>query len=108
MPSWASYYTTVLGPVLALGVVGVLALLLRWTFGRGGSVVARLPQPGAETNYGLLVSVASPSTYIEGELARQRLLAAGVRATLATTNDGPRLMVFTSDEFQARSLLAAP
>lgn len=107
MRGWSTY-STVLAPVLALGVVGLLALLLRWTFSGGGSVVARKPQPGDERNYGLLVSVASPATYIEGELARQRLLAAGVRATLATTNDGPRLMVFASDERKARSLLAAP
>jgi hypothetical protein len=54
-----------------------------------------------------MVSIASPSTFVEGEMVRQRLVAAGVKAQLVTTADGPRLMVFRDDEPQARRLLAS-
>ncbi|NHC13403.1 hypothetical protein G9H71_06365 [Motilibacter sp. E257] len=87
-------------------VVGVLALLLRWAFSRGKSVVARPARPGGAGDYGLLVAVAAPQTYVQGELLRRTLDDAGLRATLATTTDGPRLMVFASDERQARRVLA--
>jgi hypothetical protein len=53
-----------------------------------------------------MVSVASPGTYIEGEVSRQRLEAGGIRAQLVTTNQGPRLMVLSEDETAARRLLA--
>ncbi|NHC44761.1 hypothetical protein G9H72_05760 [Motilibacter sp. K478] len=87
-------------------VVGILALLLRWAFGRGKSVVARPARPGAAGDYGLLVAVAAPQTYVEGEMLRRTLDDAGLRATLATTTDGPRLMVFATDERTARRVLA--
>jgi hypothetical protein len=103
--SWQSY-SYLWGPGVALVVVGVLAVLLRWTFRRGGSLVARAPKPGAPGEYGLLVSVASPGTYVEAELLRRTLTDAGLRATVATTTQGPRLMVFADDEPRARSLLA--
>ncbi|MGN6330023.1 MAG: hypothetical protein ACTHOD_00020 [Motilibacteraceae bacterium] len=104
---WLSSYSYLGGPLVALGVVGVLVLLLRWTFSRGGSLVERPVRPGHEKDYGLLVSIASPSTHIEGEMLRRRLEDAGVRATLAQTVDGPRLMVFARDETTARRLLAS-
>ena len=53
-----------------------------------------------------MVSIASPGTFVEGEVVRQRLVAAGVKAQLVTTADGPRLMVFRDDEPAARRLLA--
>ena len=94
------------GPAVAFLVVGLLALVLRWAFARGGSVVTRTPRAGAEDAYGLLVPVASPGSYIEGEIQRRTLEDAGIRATLAQTLDGPRLMVFPDDEDRARELLA--
>ncbi|MDP9394928.1 MAG: hypothetical protein M3Q27_12095 [Actinomycetota bacterium] len=99
-------YSYLFGPLTALAVVGVLALLLRWAFGRGGSLVERRSRPGHEGEYGLLVSVASPATYVEGEMMRLRLSDAGMKATLATTSDGPRIMVFAADEARARRVLA--
>jgi hypothetical protein len=96
-----------LSPLIAFGVVGLLVLLLRWAFGgRSQSLVERRPRVGRSDEYGLLVSIASPGTYVEGELLRRRLEDAGVRATLATTSEGPRLMVFAEDERAARRLLA--
>lgn len=103
--SWQSF-SYVWGPGVALIVVGVLMMLLRWTWRRGGSLVARAPRPGEPGNYGLLVSVASPGTYVEAELLRRTLTDAGLRATVATTTEGPRLMVFATDERRARTLLA--
>ncbi|MFC6237699.1 hypothetical protein [Longivirga aurantiaca] len=93
------------GPLIAFAGVGVLVLLLRWTFRTGVSVVARKPKPGADDEYGLLVPVASPGTYVEGEIMRRTLEDAGVRATLTQTLSGPRVMVFPDDEDRARALI---
>ena len=98
-------YSYLFAPLVALGAVGVLVLLLRWAFGRGGSLVERRPRAGAETDYGLLVPVAAPPTYAEAEIMRLRLEDAGLRATVARTTGGPRLMVFAEDANQARGLL---
>lgn len=102
--SWGSY-SFAFGPVLAFLAVGVLALLLRWAFSSGHSVVERRPRQGTEGEYGLLVPVAAPGTYIEGEMVRRKLVDAGVRATLAPTSEGPRVMVFPEDASVARALL---
>jgi hypothetical protein len=96
-----------LGPLTAFGVVGILALLLRWAFGgRSTSLVERTPLTGAPGEYGLLVPVASPGTFVEGEMLRRRLEDAGVRATLVPTVEGPRVMVFPDSERVARAILA--
>jgi hypothetical protein len=52
------------------------------------------------------VAVASPGSFIEGEVARQRLHDAGIRASLVRTSEGPRLMVLEPDELTARQVLA--
>jgi hypothetical protein len=105
MPSWGSY-SYVYGPLVALLAIGLLMLLLRWAFGSGGSVVERPPLPGDPDEYGLLDAVAAPGTYIEAELIRQRLDDAGIRATVAMTNDGPRVMVWPSDRVEAEAIVA--
>jgi hypothetical protein len=101
---WGSY-SFAFGPVLALGVVGVLALLLRWAFSSGRSVVERRPTVGRPGEYGLLVPVAEPPTFVEAEIMRRRLAEAGLRATLAPTTDGPRVLVFPEDVKAARVVL---
>lgn len=101
-------YSYVYGPLVALGSVAVLVLLLRWTFSRGGSFVERRPRSGAVTDYGLLVPVAEPATFAEAELIRARLVSQGVRATLAPTTQGPRVLVFPQDASVARALLRRP
>jgi hypothetical protein len=93
------------GPLIAFAVVGLFVLLLRWTFRRGTSVVARTPQQGRVDEYGLLVSVAAPPNYIEAEIVRLALEDAGIKATLAQTLAGPRLMVFPEDEARARKVV---
>ncbi len=102
----ANTYSFIFGPVVAFAGIGVLTLLLRWAFGRGGSLIAAPPRPGSPQEYGLLVAVAAPRTSAEGEALRRLLTGEGLRATLTTTVEGPRLMVFPSDEVQARAILA--
>jgi len=101
----ATSYSFVVGPLMAFAFLGLLILLLRWAFRRGGSVVAAPARPGAEHDYGVLVPVASPPTYVEGEISRRTLEDAGIRATLAKTLDGPRLMVWPADAERARAAL---
>lgn len=96
------------GPGIALLVVGVLAVLLRWTFSHGSSLVERPPRPGHEDEYGALVPVAWPGSVVEAELVRRTLIDAGIRATLARTIDGPRVMVFPEEARTARAVLRQP
>lgn len=96
--------------LLALATVGVLMLLLRWAFGNGRrrtSLVERKPTVGHSDEYGLLVSIAAPGNYIQGELLCSQLVDAGIRTNLVTTADGPQVMVFAEDESIARQLLAS-
>jgi hypothetical protein len=65
-------------------------------------------RPGDPGDYGLLVAVASPGSFVEAELVRARLVAHGVRATLAPTNQGPKVLVFRDEERAARALLRGP
>ena len=90
---------------MAFVFLGVLILLLRWAFRRGASVVAAPPRKGSTDEYGLLVPIATPPTYVEGEISRRTLEDAGIRATLAKTLDGPRLMVWPADAERARAAL---
>jgi hypothetical protein len=93
------------GPGIALLVVGVLAFLLRWAFSHGSSLVERPVRPGHEDDYGALVPVAAPGSVIEAELLRRKLVDAGIRATLARTVEGPRVLVFPEEAKTARALL---
>jgi len=95
-------------PLVVFGGFALMVVLLRWTFSSGHSLVQRRPKAGAPTEYGLLVVVASPTTFIEGEQLRLRLLESGVRGTLVPTTQGPRLMVFPQDASVARALLKNP
>jgi hypothetical protein len=104
VPAWGSY-SYVYGPLVAFGMVVVLALLLRWAFRRGRSLVPSAPRSGRADDYGLLVAVAEPATFIEAEVLRQHLTAAGITATLAPTTQGPRVLVFPRDEHVARDVL---
>lgn len=99
-------FSYIFGPVVAFVAIGVLILLLRWAFSsKKTSVVAAAAKPGFVDEYGMLVPIATPATYIEGEMLRCRLEDAGIRANLASTLDGPRVMVWPADESRARSIL---
>lgn len=102
--SWGSF-SYLFGPLLAIAILGLLIAILRWAFRRGESVVAAPGRPGRADEYGLLVPVASPGSYAEGEMVRRRLEDAGIRANLAQTSEGPRVMVFPGDAERARTEL---
>lgn len=104
VPSWGSF-SYAFGPLVAFALIVTFVFILRWAFGRKESVVAAPASPGNSSEYGLLVPVASPSTYIEGEVLRRQLEDAGIRANLATTLDGPRVLVWPDDVDKARRLL---
>jgi len=102
--TWGGF-SALFGPLVAMLGIGFLTLVLRWSAKRGQSVVASPARAGRADEYGLLVPVASPGSYAEGEIARRTLEASGLRANLAMTNDGPRVMVWPDDLARARSLL---
>ena len=104
MRAWGSW-SFLWAPLMAFIALGVLALLLRWAFAPGRSLVARRPRVGTSDEYGLLVPVASPATVIQAEVLRQHLIARGVRATLAPATDGPTVLVWPQDAGIAREIL---
>lgn len=104
----ASSLSYAFGPLVAFTAVGVLIVVLRWAYARGGSLVPPPPRTGRPDEYGLLVPIAAPQTATEAETAMERLERGGVRVTLAGTSSGPRLMVFADDEERARTLLTQP
>ena len=104
MPAWKAF-SFAFGPLFALLGIGLFAIILRWAFSRGSSLVAAPPKPGSSDQYGLLVVASIPATYIEGEMQRRTLEDAGLRANLANTLDGPRGMVWPSDLVAAQELL---
>ncbi|MFZ0324380.1 MAG: hypothetical protein WAN48_09650 [Actinomycetes bacterium] len=104
--TWGSTFSYAYGPLGALAGIVVFAVLLRWAFSRGASLVEPPRRPGAPSEYGLLTPVASPTTYVEGEMLRRTLEASSVKATLATTNDGPRVLVWPGDVDRAREVLS--
>ena len=85
--------------------IGGFAFILRWAFSRGSSLIAAPPTPGTSDEYGLLVVASIPSTFIEGEMQRRQLEDAGLRANLAHTLDGPRVMVWPTDLERAQAIL---
>lgn len=98
-------YSFLWAPALAFLAVLLLIGVLRWGFSSGGSLIARPAQQGPSESYGLLVAVAEPTTVAAGERSRDQLLAVGIRATLAQTDEGLRLMVFDGDLDRARRVL---
>lgn len=90
---------------MAFSGLGIMILILRWAFARGGSVVERTAKSGSPDDYGMLVPIASPPNYIEGEVLRRSLVDAGIKASLAQTNDGPRIMVWPKDVEPAKAIL---
>lgn len=106
MSAWGSYSYS-FGPFIAVLGIGLLAILLRWTFRRGGSLIARPVTPGTPDQYGMLDVVATPLTRAQAEQMRARLSAAGIRTTVAGTVDGLRVFVMSGDAEHARRILSA-
>lgn len=104
VPAWSTY-SYVFGPLVALVVMGIFMLFLRWAFRSGQSLVAEEPKAGTADQYGLMVPIATADNFIEAEMQRQRLVAAGIRTNLVSTVDGPRLMVWRKDQDRALDTL---
>lgn len=83
----------------------ILIPLLRWTFSRGRSHVARPAKSGNSDEYGLLVPVSKPANFIEGEMARKKLIDANIKANLVQAKDGIALLVFPDELSAARAIL---
>lgn len=105
MPAWSTY-SYLFGPVVALAIMGVMVLLLRWAFRRGQSLVADEPRSGGVKDYGLMVPVAGAEDYIRAEMQKRLLQENGVKVNLVRTTDGPRLMVWQKDRERALELLS--
>ena len=54
VPAWSTY-SYLFGPLVALAIMAVMVVLLRWAFSRGGSLVERDARPGRSDEYGLMV-----------------------------------------------------
>ena len=83
----------------------ILIPLLRWTFSRGRSHVARPAKSGNSDEYGLLVPVSKPANFIDGEMARKKLIDANIKANLVQAKDGIALLVFPEELSAARAIL---
>jgi hypothetical protein len=96
--------TDVVGLVVALVVMGFLALLLRWAYGS-----ARMPGPapeGKSTDFGLLHEVAVVGSAGEANALRAVLSDANIRSTVANVGRGRvRVLVFAADLERARALV---
>ena len=99
-------FSYVFGPIVALLGIGLMVLVLRWAYSRGSSVVSVTGKSGPADSYGLLVCVASPSNYAEGEMIRRTLEHQGIKANLAQTTDGPKVMVWPTDESAAAAIIS--
>jgi hypothetical protein len=122
--SGSHYYTA--GPIIAVVVVCLLGLLLRWIFGTGRSKQAGArpaPRPAASrpagrsagapaglpADYGLLRPVALLPGRPEGDALREVLTGAGIRSTVSDRSDGQvEVLVFAADVDRARGLLPPP
>lgn len=93
-----------LGPLLALMVLALVAILLRALFAPDGA--APLPALGTPDGYGLLSAVAVVDDPETAAGIRCRLVAAGIRATVSTGRDGQvRVLVFQDELYRARRVV---
>jgi hypothetical protein len=105
VPAWSTY-SYLFGPLMALLVMAIVVLLLKWAFSRGHSLVADEPSAGSSEEYGLMVPVAGAEDYIRAEMQRRMLTDHGIKVNLVRTTDGPRLMVWRKDRDKALELLS--
>jgi len=90
-----------------LAMMAVLALALRWTFGAGRDQPGpRVPDPDDPTGDGLLEEVSRVPTEPAARVLRDRLLGAGIRATVGRVDGAYRLLVFRDDLVDARVVLS--
>jgi hypothetical protein len=94
----------ILGPLVALVVTGVLALILRWAYGSSQSPPP--PAPATAGDFGLLREVALVESEDGANALRALLSDAGIRSTNARVpGAGTRVLVFAADLDRARFLV---
>ncbi|MHA6796129.1 hypothetical protein ACVGVM_21830 [Pseudonocardia bannensis] len=91
--------------------IGLLVLLLRWTYGNSRSQPAPPGHdPDDTTGDGLLEEVSRVPTEAAAQVLRSRLRGAGIRATIRRPGrnaaGGYRLLVFSADLVDARTVLS--
>lgn len=101
MPFSASLF--IVGPLIAFGVVAVLAAVLRWTF---SDLSAAEEKAFGTEDYGLLRVAGTTDSEAEAHSVAEVLARAGIRATISTGRDGRvRVLVFESMAEEARRLV---
>lgn len=97
------------GPVIAIALVCLLAVLAKWVFGSGKKRTAAartLVPPGTTVDHGLLRSVAELPDRPAALALRAVLSDAGIRSTFGVRRDGRvQVLVFPDDEQRARTLV---
>jgi hypothetical protein len=90
------------GPFIAVLVLVLLGVFMRWAFGSGPT--RRPPRPADD---GLLTKVATLSRRESALALRAVLSDAGIRSTLRPADDRTVVLVFPEDADRARSLAAS-
>lgn len=99
-PANSLHYTV--GPVIALVVIALIAVFLRWTFSQRTQRDPFAPPPDST---GLLTAVASLPDRPEALALRAVLSDAGIRSTVHEhPTHGVRVLVFPDDADRARAL----
>ena len=111
MPLDTGGYHYAAGPVVAIVIVCLLAVLARWIFGTGKTHSAgrALPSRTGPADHGLLRPVADLPDRAAAAALRAVLSDAGIRSTLGVRRDGRvQVLVFPDDEDRARRLVPPP
>jgi hypothetical protein len=102
-------YHYMIGPTLALAMLGVIVLICRWTFStkiRDDRMARARAAARERGDFGLLVPVATTRSVDDADLLRGVLCGAGIRSTVTAGDGGGwRLMVFRQDATRAESLI---
>jgi len=95
------------GPTVAVVVICLLSLLLRWVFGTGRARSRRAARPTPRSDgYGLVHTVVTVARQPEADALRTLLSDAGIRSTTAARPDHQvDVLVFREDADRARHLL---
>lgn len=97
-----------LGPLVAVGALGLIVLVCRWVFStdhRDDRTARRLEKALSAGDYGLLVPVATVRTRDDAEMLRDVLKAAGLRAGIS---EDLQVLVFSKDLPRAKQLVSTP
>ncbi len=100
-----SSYHYLVGPLVAVGALGVIILMCRWVFAPPKPRAAAAVAPVRGGDYGLLVPIATVRTGADAEMLRSLLREAGIRCTVAADAEGADVLVFRADALRARDLV---